>query len=99
MLSFTPESIKDMRKLKGITIAHINIHSINRKLEEVIRILSQGDIDVLCISETWLNKSVPNSMISITGYNTIRLDRTAASGKKTGGGLIVYYKNSYDVLR
>ncbi len=86
-----------LASLKGITIAHINIRSVYRKLEEIIRILSVGDIDVLCITETWLNRYVQDSMIAIDGYNICRADRTAASGKTTGGGILVYYKSSLDV--
>ncbi len=36
-------------------------------------------------------------MIGIDGYNFIRADRNANSGKQTGGGIIVYYKNNLDV--
>ena len=86
-------SIKDMAGIKSITMAHSNIRSINRKLEEVVRILSQGDIEILCLSETWLNSYVPDHMISISGYDMIRHDRTEESGKRTGGGVMIYYKN------
>ncbi len=86
-----------MAGFKGITVAHLNIRSLNRKLEEVIRILAQGDVDILCLSETWLNKFVPDSMVSINGYNMIRQDRTADSGKTVGGGVMIYYKNYLDV--
>ena len=86
-----------MAGFKGITIGHLNIRSINRKLEEVVRILDQGDLEILCITESWLNKSVPDHMISICGYNLLRHDRTKDSGKQTGGGIIVYYKNHLNV--
>ena len=96
-LTFKPESISDMGKLKGSVIAHLNIRSIYRKLEEVIQILSPGNIDILCLSETWLNRSVTDNMVSINGYNLIRADRNAESGKLTSGGILVYYKNNLDV--
>ena len=92
-------SIKDMAGLKGITVAHLNIRSINRKLEEVVRILAQGDIDILCLSETWLNAYIPDHMISICGYNQLRHDRTNESGKSTGGGVMIYFKNYLDVSK
>ena len=89
--------LTELASLPGITIGHINICSIHRKLEEIIRILSVGNIDVLCVTESWLNRYVTDAMISIQGYNLIRADRTAESGKSTGGGIIVYYKDNLDV--
>ena len=86
-----------MASFKGLTIAHINIRSVFRKLEEVVRILSEGDIDILCVGETWLNHSVPDHMLAINGYNIVRHDRTIASGKRTGGGVMIYYKNHLDI--
>ena len=89
--------LSELASLKGITIGHINIRSIYRKLEEIIRILSVSNLDVLCITESWLNRFVPDYMLSIDGYNILRADRTAESGKTTSGGIIVYYKNSLNV--
>ncbi len=86
-----------MAGFQGITISHINIRSLNRKLEEIIRILDQSDSEILCISESWLNQSVPDHMVGINGYNLIRSDRTRESGKLTGGGLIIYYKKELNV--
>ena len=86
-----------MAGFKGITIGYLNIRSLNRKLEEVIRILDEGDLEILCIGETWLNRSVPDHMMAINGYNMHRWDRNSDSGKATGGGLIVYYKNHLNV--
>ncbi len=81
-----------MSGFKGINVGYLNIRSLNKKLEEVVLILSEGDLEILCIGESWLNKSVPDQMISINNYNTLRWDRNANSGKMTGG-LLVYYKN------
>ena len=86
--------LADLAKLKGITVGHINIRSIYRKLEEIVRILAVGDLDVLCITESWLNRYVSDAMISISGYNIVRADRTAESGKASAGGIVIYYKNS-----
>ena len=90
---FTPETVRDMAGFKGITIGFLNIRSLNKKLEEVVHILSEGDLEILCIGETWLNGSVLDHMMAINGYNIHRWDRNSNSGKATGGGLLVYYKN------
>ena len=52
---------------------------------------------VLCVTESWLNPFVQDSMLSIDEYNILRADRTADSDKTTGGGIIVYYMNTLDV--
>ena len=85
-----------LSKLRGISLAHINIRSLFRKLEDIIRILTDGDVCVLGISETWLNRSVPDSMIGIGNYDVYRSDRSAASGKSTGGGVCLYVHTKYN---
>ena len=90
-------TLADVAGLKGITVGHINIRSVFRKLEEIVRILRVGDFDILCITESWLNKYVSDAMLNIDGYNMIRADRSAQSGKQTGGGIILYHKNNLDI--
>ena len=41
--------LADLANLKGVTIGHINIRSIYRKLEDIVRILAVGDVDILCV--------------------------------------------------
>ena len=89
--------LKDLAGLKGVPVGPINICSVYRKLEEIIRILNVGDIDILCITKTWLNRYVGDAMLNIDGYNFVRSNRTANSGKQTGGGIMVYHKNNLDV--
>ena len=38
-------------------------------------LLNQNNIDVLCLTETWLNRNVCDSEAIIEGYNLCRLDR------------------------
>lgn len=54
--------------------------------------------DVMCFCETWLRESVPNSLLSITGYNLVRADRNIMAPSnvpKSGGGLCTYYKDYF----
>ncbi len=60
-------TLSDIAGLKGIYITHINIQSINHKVDEVIDILDLGNIDILCITESWLSRYVPDSLIYIQG--------------------------------
>ncbi len=50
---------------------------------------------MLVIQETFLNENTPDSLLNIPEYNFFRNDRTAASGKRSGGGLITYTQNKY----
>ncbi len=44
--------------------------------------------NIIVLSDTWLNKSVLDSIIHIDGYNVFRSART-----KEGGGIAVYIKS------
>ena len=51
--------------------------------------------DLVCISESWLNSTVPNSILNIDNYyilNELRIDREDTTHGR-GGGLIVFIKN------
>ena len=85
-----------LRTLSGISFAHINIRSLYRKLEDIIRVVTIGEICVLGISKTWLNKSVPDHMINIDNYELFRNDRNSNSGKSTGGGFCLYVHTKYN---
>ena len=47
-------------------------------------------IDILLISETWLNSTVLDSLICPPGYHTLRCNCTIARG----GGVMILYKNN-----
>ncbi len=76
---------------RDLTICHLNAQSIMNKHDEISNYLSnQTSPTILGISETWLNKNTPDSLINIEGYTTYRLDRQ----KSRGGGLVVYVPNT-----
>lgn len=80
--------------LSSLKIAHTNINSIRNKVDHISSELS--DYDIICISETKLNDSVPTEKILIDGYKQpIRKDRPINSG----GGLAVYTNNSISFSR
>ena len=56
------------------SVSHVNICSLRNKIYELCRILHSHDIDVLALSETWLDSSVPDAHIH-TGYTNHRHDR------------------------
>ena len=91
------DSLSEIRKLKGHTISAWNVRSIVPKIEEIDRISLIGNPELICICETWLNDNIDDPQIEISGYNFFRFDRTAGSGKSSGGGLIIYYKDKLKV--
>lgn len=84
--------ISDSRsKPKGILVGHINIRSIVNKTEQMEHLLSESNIDILGVSESWLTHSSSTAAISIAGYNVFRKDRE--SGK--GGGVLIYVREKF----
>ena len=88
------DSIHYIEQKKGIKMVHINVRSLFGKLDQVRNDFSC--MDVIVISETWLNPSIPDSAIDFPGFTLIRRDRTLPSGKK-GGGLCIYVKSRYKI--
>ena len=74
---------------KGLHISHLNVHYLYPKLDEIKHLLNdQGNIDILCLCETFLNEEFSNNEVDIDGYQMIRKDR-----QTHGGGLVIYTKS------
>lgn len=73
-----------------------NVQSLENKLDELRSRLSyQQDMkyfNILCFTELWLTDDVDN--IQLAGFSVHRQDRTA-SGKTRGGGLCLFFNNSW----
>lgn len=76
-----------------------NARSIRNKMDEIrLQLTTQRAICNCCcmiFSETWLDSTTPDAAIELAGRTAYRADRTADSGKKTGGGLCIYINNSW----
>lgn len=80
----------DLRaKPKGLLDGRLNICSIIPKSDQIIQLLTDSNLDFLCLSETWLHKKSPSSALHIPDYNAFQKDR--AEGR--GGGLLLYIKD------
>ena len=79
-----------LKKHRGFKAAHINIHSLYPKIDEVQFLLCNSNLDILCLSETWLDQSLAQEL-HINGYSLIRKDRN-----RHGGGVAIYIKNGLD---
>ena len=78
---------KTAEKQQKLKIAHINTRSLLSCIDEVKLIILNSKIDILCISETWLEQNIPDRFVNIDGYTLFRKD----GGR--GGGTCMYVKN------
>ncbi len=47
----------------NLTIELVNAQSLQSNFEEIKMCVNDGDIDVLCVGETWLNTDTPDELI------------------------------------
>ena len=90
---YSTNLLTGIKNQKGIKIAHLNICSLYPKLDQLKLLLHDKILDILFISETWLNDTFSDSELLIPGYNLLRNDRS--SGRGLGGGLCVYIKDKF----
>lgn len=62
--------------------------STNHGTNELRQILSLTKVDIVCVSETWLNEKISDSVVNIDGYNMLRHDRIG----RLGGGIMIYIR-------
>ena len=67
-------------KLKGFSIAQLNITSLTKHIEELRILINEMNFDILCINETRLDKTIKNSEIGLQGYDLTRRDRNRNAG-------------------
>lgn len=74
-------------------ICHINVQSLTArrfsKFNELKMNLFDCNLDMICMTETWLDDSIENRMIAVDGYKIYRNDRT-----RHGGGICVYVRKN-----
>ena len=66
------------------------------KTDEISAVLRENDVDVACITETWLKQSVPSEVVNIPGYAMHRRDRK--DGQR-GGGVAVFVRHNVPCVR
>ena len=89
-----PGPLTNNLKTKNISIVHNNVCSLLHKIDVVYNELS--DHDIIAISETHLDNSIPDNDITFHGFHPpIRKDRN-----RFGGGLLFYISlNLHFILR
>ena len=72
---------------KPLIISHCNVRSLLSPgtLDEISVLIENHKIDILSISETWLDSHIPDQLVSLHGFTITRKDRN-----RKGGGVLVY---------
>ena len=47
---------------------HINVRGLLSKKDEIDTLLAKAELDVLCITETWLNGGLDSNFLKADGY-------------------------------
>ena len=76
-------------KLKGFSIAQLNITSLTKHIDKLRILITEMNFDILCINETRIDKTIKNSEIGLQGYDLTRRDRNRSSG-----GVAIYIRNT-----
>ena len=61
----------------------MNINSLRRKRDVVIKYIEDVKPLIIAISETWLDPNFPTSHVQIDGYDLVRNDRGLKNKNKT----------------
>ena len=80
-------------KTRGFKIAHLNVRSLIKHIDELKIYLDKQQFDIISLNETMLDLSVPNHEIKLNGYEIVRKDRN-----RHGGGLAIYIRNSINYI-
>ena len=87
--------------MKGLHLAHLNIRSLWNKIDVFRQTIKDSGLDFISLSESWLNSSIDDNLLSIQGYTCFRLKRTWTENNitKKGGGLCCYVSENICVSR
>lgn len=73
-----------------VSFCHFNIRSLCSSFDEFSDYIDTEQLDIVGLSETWLNRGVASQALGIEGYRLVRRDRD-----HRGGGVGLYVKNTY----
>ena len=80
---------------KGLKIMHFNVRSLRNKVELIRILLLSRSIDILALTETWLDETWNDKELAVPGYNLFCKDREANNQSRScaGGGIVIYARN------
>ena len=78
----------------NLTISHVNAHSVNNKIGTLQSIITERNLDICAITETWLNlegDDLTTKQIPLDGYHIISYPRPNGH---MGGGVALNFKDN-----
>ena len=87
-LASTLSNISNPFQLPSVLVSNAN-HLLN-KVDDLYSIVTSHEVDVVCITESWLDSSTPNTLCTIGNYEIYRKDRLCG----LGGGVICYVSSA-----
>ena len=88
-----------------LLIAPANVRSLcpeNRslKIDEIESILFyQEKCDIICISESWLDSTIPDGQVAIDGFQIYRKDRFRQGNRREARGVAIYARDDIPIKR
>ena len=73
------------------TLPVSNVQSLLNKVDELESVVHNNNVDVVCITETWLSDEIPDSAVAMNNFILFRNDRSSHAG---GVGIYVNCKIS-----
>ena len=73
-----------------------NIRSLRYKVDELSAVIKENNIDICCVTESWLDTDIPSEAVDIDEYVIHRSDRNDG---RQGGGVAVYVRSDLSCVR
>ena len=80
---------KTHHRSSAVSVMHFNARSLKNKIDELSLRCKKFNPDVIVISESWVDDTVPDTFLSLAGYDILRCDRNLY-----GGGIAIYIKDT-----
>ena len=67
-----------------------NVMSLVPKIDELREVIHNSDVEIACITETWLRDHIDDNVVNVSGFRLVRLDRINSQH----GGVCMYVRNN-----
>ena len=79
------QNLGQLEESKGFKLLHVNVRSLTKKNDQLRAMFLNTSLDVITLSETWLNNFVSSANVALEGYSAFRQDRNLSLVKKEKG--------------
>ena len=102
----TPAFYSTIHPSNRLNVGHINICSLRHKNHVITKLKDEHCLDLLVVTETWLDSSISDTKVSVQGTILLRRDRPCVDGCtflssctpcREGGGICIFLKEHVKV--